>query len=129
MGRYYVRFEDGKSSWVGPLPLEYEQYEPVIVAFGESFTSYFILFEDGRMSYADLPRSLHNKLHSRNPRLPGVEFLSLGPDGEWFVLWKTGKMEWGGPVDAEVERFIYRHSVRQVYFGTGSVTLVRYNDN
>lgn len=120
--RYYIRFKDGKSEWVGDLPLQDVQGKPKIVCFGEDEDSYFILMKDGRKFWNNIPVTVHNKINSRNPRLPGLEFISLGPDGEWFLRWANGVIEWNG-----VDWIGNFSTAREFYFGNYGAGIVRYN--
>jgi hypothetical protein len=59
---------------------------------------YYVLWEDGAQTWRGIPTSLHNRLNGRQKSLPGVEFLSIGPSGEWFVRfldgsWRTRDVE------------------------------------
>ncbi|GFH52418.1 hypothetical protein CTEN210_08894 [Chaetoceros tenuissimus] len=51
LDRYYIRFANGKSEWVGPKDmtelLQNTNRKVKSVAFGEDFETYFIVFEDG----------------------------------------------------------------------------------
>ena len=63
------------------------------IEFGEG-GSWIIMFEDGGSLFQGLPTQLHNKLRSRNPRLPGATEVALGPDQTWFVRYSDGKTDW-----------------------------------
>lgn len=63
---------------------------------------YYIMWEDGTSEWLGLPRGLHNQLVGRNKSLPGVEFLSIGPNDEWFVRYLNGSWRGNGwPVSCE----------------------------
>ena len=54
------------------------------VAFGPD-GSWIVLTRDS-WAYEGIPKGLHNKLRSRNPKLPGPVEVSLGTDA-YFVRW------------------------------------------
>lgn len=51
---------------------------------------YYVLWEDCTSQWMGLPTGLDNQLKGRGWRRPGVEFLSVGPEGEWFVRYQDG---------------------------------------
>ncbi|MFM7803021.1 MAG: hypothetical protein ACKPGK_00795, partial [Verrucomicrobiota bacterium] len=72
--RWYVRFEDGESQWVGckfmTSQLQRTDVTPRTVAFGKSSGSFFIVFEDGGFSYQNIPYALEefiDSLEESNP--------------------------------------------------------------
>jgi len=86
--RYYVRFQDGKSEWVGcehmTRQLKNTDATPRAVSFGKSGRdSYFILFEDGDYSYQNIPGALVDFIEDHKDSK--LEKVALGPNGEWFV--------------------------------------------
>jgi hypothetical protein len=97
--RWYVRFEDGKSQWVGckfmTAQLQITDVTPWNVAFGKSSDSFFIVFEDGSFSYQNIPNALKEFIDSLEESHPKLEQVSLGPKGEWFVETDTGERRWG----------------------------------
>lgn len=56
----------------------------------------YVLWEDGRAAWDGLPSRLHNQLNGRQKSLPGVETLSIGPHGEWFVRFLDGSWRSNG---------------------------------
>jgi murein DD-endopeptidase MepM/ murein hydrolase activator NlpD len=97
--RWYVRFEDGKSQWVGckfmTAELQSTDVVPWTVAFGKSSGSFFIVFEDGSFSYQNIPNALEEFIDNLEESHPKLEQVSLGPKGEWFVETDTGERSWG----------------------------------
>lgn len=99
------------------------------VALGPNET-YHILFQDGRQAWRDLPTVLYNKLNGRAYNLPGVSFVSLGPQGEWFVKFEDEKCYWGGPTTSEFDLSIKDDdfNVESVTFGPNQTWFVRFSD-
>jgi len=116
LDRYYIRFEDGESEWVGcdtmTERLQDESSGDVgTVAFGNDLDSYFIVFEDGGYSYQEVPDALQELVQTGRQdstdgecRSPGpLECVSLGPNDEWFLQTKTGKAWWDGMSEDAVD--------------------------
>lgn len=90
-----LQFADGTLQWFGNDPLsaalharEYES-SVELLAFAPG-GGYYILWEDGCDEWNGVPVDLHNQLNGRQKSLPGVEFLAIGPEGEWFVRFLDG---------------------------------------
>ena len=66
-----------------------------LMAFAED-DGWYVMWEDGVSEWVGLPTGLHNQLRSRAGSLPGVEFLSCGPEGEWFVRYANGSWKANG---------------------------------
>ena len=103
-GRYYISFEDGKAEWEGPKSLNEclreassSSQKVSSVAFGGKLDTYFIVFEDGSWEYegSDIPDGLEEILEDREDR-DDLVCVTLGPNDEWFLKAKNGKMWWGG---------------------------------
>ena len=133
-GRYYIRFENGKSEWAGPESLSETIKEdlsrtPVSVAFGESWGAYFVVFQDGGWAYrGEIPTGLRNALTSNKDK--SIEFGSLGPNGEYFLRAKSGRI-WLGGCSTEFNRRITggtRKKLCRVHFGDNEAYICRYND-
>ena len=130
MNRYYVRFENGKSEWVGPDGLadainSSTSTTPSCVAFGEDWETYFVIFDDGSWSYDwdDIPSDIAGKLKSG----VGFDFVSLGPAGEYFVQFKD-LSRWGGmDGDGMAKVKKVRKRITSLHFGANNSWLVRYN--
>jgi hypothetical protein len=54
------------------------------------------MWEDGASSWLGLPRGLDNQLIGRQKSRARVEFLAVGPEGEWFVRFLDGGWKAGG---------------------------------
>jgi len=98
--RYYIQFADGKSEWVGcdgmTKQLQSSKSRKVkSVAFGEYMDSYFIVYTDGYGFWGNIPLALSN-LMDRRQRKSDLEYVSLGPEGEYFISAKNGRAWWGG---------------------------------
>ena len=122
-GRYYIRFENGKSAWVGPESLSETIKEdlsrtPVSVAFGKSWGAYFVVFQDGGWAHAgEIPTGLRNALKSNKDK--SIEFGSIGPKGEYFLRAKSGQI-WLGGCSKDFNRRITRGTRKKlcrVHFG------------
>jgi cell division protein FtsB len=98
-GRYYIRFTNGKSEWVGPnnlsTLLQQDNRRVKSVAFGEDWEDYFVVFEGGGYEYVGCPSGLEQKINARGKR-GDLEKVTLGPNGEWSLWAKNGKAWWGG---------------------------------
>lgn len=55
---------------------------------------YVIVYEDGGVAWWDTPKELEQRFSNPNIPLPPVQFVSLGPNGNYFIKFTTGKMEW-----------------------------------
>jgi hypothetical protein len=101
--RFFVSFVDGECNWFGPKSLDAILKDAnvsksvVCLAFGKQNSAYFIVYEDGSWQYGGqgIPSGLIEKLKERQ-YLQDVSCVSLGPDGEWFLKAKNGRMWWGG---------------------------------
>eukprot|EP00592_Proboscia_alata_P003595 CAMPEP_0194376134 /NCGR_PEP_ID=MMETSP0174-20130528/24620_1 /TAXON_ID=216777 /ORGANISM="Proboscia alata, Strain PI-D3" /LENGTH=830 /DNA_ID=CAMNT_0039156701 /DNA_START=191 /DNA_END=2683 /DNA_ORIENTATION=+ len=94
--RYYVKFEDGRCQWVGcdALSQELRKHRPLkTIAFGETWNSYFIVYEDGGYSYKGIPYHVNDIIQKNQCE---IECVSLGPKGEYFMKMKNGRVWWGG---------------------------------
>ena len=57
----------------------------------------YVSWENGAREWVGLPRGLHNQLQGSHKARPGVEAISCGDAGEWFVryldgYWRTGNL-------------------------------------
>ena len=100
MDRYYIRFANGKSEWAGcdcmSEELNSTSRAVKTVAFGRTFESHFIVYEDGGWSYmGDIPDGLQKQIEKRDKRAD-LACVSLGPDGEWYLKARNGKAWWNG---------------------------------
>ncbi|KAL7472808.1 hypothetical protein ACHAXS_013206 [Conticribra weissflogii] len=138
--RYYVRFEDGSTSFHGPTSLDAFLKEPrrcldagrikggtkranqrkrhhhprfgtgrdteiVSVAFGKEFGDYFIVRANGSWeANGELPSGLEKLLDSRRDR-GDLRWVALGPEGEWCVKARNGRVWWGG-VSREIDEIL-----------------------
>lgn len=102
LNRYYIRFANGRSEWCGPENMSnlLENTHRVVrtVAFGANFEDYFIVFEDGYWDGYGSFSGLWEKLNARQNRTD-LDRVSLGPNGEWFLLANNGRAWWGNMSD------------------------------
>lgn len=128
--RYYVQFADGQSQWVASDwfgdNIKSTDCSVKTVAFGESYESYFIVYSGGSFSYNDVPEGLVERMESRG-NLCDLEFVSLGPDGEWFVSAQNGRAWWGGLTEDGYELIAtVRDRITSMVFGEDGNMHVRY---
>ena len=57
----------------------------------------YVLWEDGSSVWVNLPKKLHDKLIGRQKSLAGVQAMSVGDDGSWFVRFHDGSWDARGP--------------------------------
>jgi len=100
--RYFVAFNDGTADWKAPKVLDKilkkcvaEKKMPRSVSFGKTFDTFFVVFHDGSWQYQGrgIPESLEEKLEERDCRAD-LMTVNLGPEGEWFLKAKNGRMYW-----------------------------------
>ncbi|EJK69390.1 hypothetical protein THAOC_09363 [Thalassiosira oceanica] len=97
--RYYIKFSNGKSEWVGCDDLTEElnsssSSKVKSVAFGEEWDSYFVVYTDGGYAYQSVPSELVKLIKKRIKA--DLSCVSLGPDGEYYVGAEDGRAWWGG---------------------------------
>jgi len=128
--RYYVEFDDGSSLWYGPdsltEALKESDQSVASVAFGSTWTSYFVVFDNGGWNYGGIPDGLSDLIRRRNRRADLVS-VALGPDGEWFLRARNGKCWWNGTSHA-FDKFAYKRSPMFVDFGCNDTYIIRYNE-
>ena len=59
----------------------------------------YVLWEDGSSVWVNLPKKLHDKLIGRQKSLAGVQAMSIGDNGDWFVRFHNGSWESRGPAN------------------------------
>eukprot|EP00232_Nephroselmis_pyriformis_P011550 CAMPEP_0182888000 /NCGR_PEP_ID=MMETSP0034_2-20130328/21162_1 /TAXON_ID=156128 /ORGANISM="Nephroselmis pyriformis, Strain CCMP717" /LENGTH=353 /DNA_ID=CAMNT_0025021397 /DNA_START=83 /DNA_END=1141 /DNA_ORIENTATION=+ len=100
---FFVRFQDAVH-WSGPPSLgealRRAESQPEVVAFGPK-SSWYVKFSNGQSEWRGLPQRLSNHLIAREPgragaAAKGVEGLSMGPGGEWWVKFWAGSWAMGG---------------------------------
>jgi hypothetical protein len=132
-GRYYVRFTDGKSDWVGCEKMKKELIKAnrsvKSVAFGNHKDSYFIVYKGGSFSYNKSPQELEKLISSRKNK-NDLECVSLGPDGEFYMSAKNGpQRKWWGGISkknlAKIEE-VRNRGIKFIDFGGGHTFLCRY---
>jgi len=134
MNRYYIRFKNGKSEWVGPDDLskllQKDSRKVKSVAFGEDYADYFVVFEGGGYEYVGCPPGLENKINARGKR-GDLDKVTLGPDGEWSLWAKNGRAWWGGLSDALSKKIssLQRkgNNITDLLFGNDEYYFVRYS--
>ena len=127
--RYYIRFEDGKSEWVGCDEMtDYlqQEYRTVkTVAFGEEWDSYFVLFEDGGWQSNNIPYGLSNWINRNSS--PDLACVTLGPNGEYYVRAKDSSSWWGGIEPDNWNRMKkFRGRIKFMDFGDDDSYVIRY---
>ena len=66
----------------------------------------YVLWEDGSQRWLNLPRGLHNQLQGSHKARPGVEAISCGDDGQWFVRYLDGHWRAGGSLSESLNETI-----------------------
>ena len=134
--RWFLTFANGAETWNGPDEMSrvlqdsalVEQHRGVrTVAFGSTFDSYFIVFNDGWWCRGDLPDGLKIAIQRLGAE-PSFKCVSLGPDGEWYLETLDGKAGWGG-VPNHFDHFIRRvkKDIKFIDFGKDKSYLIRYS--
>ena len=130
--RYYIKFSNGKGELVGPNSLItklHEEYwrDVASVAFGEDWDTWFIVFTDGYWGCnGHVPSALTDVIKSRNCRAD-LEFVSLGPNGEYCMVAQNGSRWWRGSSEAfSKDTCGLENRVRRIYFGANSSYVTRY---
>lgn len=132
-GRYFMQFANGKELWNGSDSFEEEIAHNAgvkMVAFGEEFDSYFILYKNSA-AWRNIPKAMEDyvEVHSRQGDLPNVAFVSLGEGRRYFIRFEDGSWRAGGlrPVEKKlVDQINAKGNIREMYFGAGGMVL-RYN--
>lgn len=133
-GRYYIRFTNGKSEWVGPGDLsdllKRDHRKVASVAFGQDWEDYFVVFEDGGFQCTGVPYGLVEKLKARGNR-GDLKKVTLGPDGEWSLWAKNGRAWWGG-IDTDTLNEISNieksgNNITDLKFGGDGRYFIRYS--
>ncbi len=129
--RYYIRFTNGKSEWVGPdnlsKLLQNDRRRVKSVAFGANWEDYFVVFEGGGYAYVGAPYGLEEKINARGKR-GDLEKVTLGPNGEWSLWTQNGRAWWGG-IDSDTMKDISkrRNNVTDLKFGSNGNYFIRYS--
>jgi hypothetical protein len=92
-GAHYAELDSGEVWWDTTGLRDLDTFDQTMrddgdarrVEFGAD-GRWIVLFKSGGSSWSsELPTALHNKLNSRNPRLPKASEVTLGPNDTWFV--------------------------------------------
>lgn len=123
-GRYFVKFRNGKQMYSkeGSLHTLIGHKEETVrmVAFGAFFKSHAVLFNDGIVSYHNVPRELEKSLQTREK----VDFISLGPCGQYFLRFQDGSFKVGGIDDNKLSSLVrIEEAVREIVFGGTNVSV------
>ena len=128
--RYYIKFADGKSEWVGcdgfTKALKKSNRTVKSVAFGETWESYFIVYTDGGWQHSNVPYSLED-LIKRRRNVADLTCVSLGPDGEYYVSARNGRAWWGGMNENNMATArAYKDRLKFMDFGDNGSFFIRY---
>ena len=130
--RYYIKFSDGQTQWVGPEDLHTELKDTKrsvqSVAFGEDWSTFFVVYKDGYWKWGgDIPSGLRKKLTDRD-RKSDLKHVSLGPCGQYYISVANGRAWWGGIGDGASESIRpYKDRITFMDFGDHENTcFVRY---
>lgn len=157
--RYYVSFNDGSGDWKGSSSLDKmlkkrvskntgggsssssgkrtdgasgESLLPRSVAFGATYDTFFVVFNDGSWEYQgrSIPKSLEKKLRERDDAADLV-ICNLGPNGEWFLKAENGKMWWSGispELDSVLKKITRKGYLHNMDFGENGSYFVSYDE-
>jgi len=124
--RFFVSFYDETFSFKGPKGLDRElkkvSHPPQCVSFGSTYDTFFVVFQDGSWTYEGkgIPIDLQEKLDARREK-GDLKVCNLGPEGEWYLRARNGRMWWGGvsaDLDAAVQDLLDTgHKVNFIDFG------------
>lgn len=131
MDRWYVRYDSGVSQWNNvPKSLTDAINEnptvPVCLAFGRVHNSYCVLWSDGTWSWCNVPAKLENVLGYKGRDKSAPKFVSLGPNGEYFVRLENGKMWWGNFDDESIYDNDMSDRITSIHFGADGTYIARY---
>ena len=123
--RYFVKFDDDSYYIHGPKALSQIMDDKMTklrkargksgvqndisiasVAFGKGFNDFFIVFKNGSWQCGgELHEELDKLLTDRRDRAD-LEFVSIGPNNEYFLKAKNGRFWWGG-VACEIDELLF----------------------
>ena len=101
--RYFIRFTNGLSECVGPEGLheQIQLYDRApgkeirSLAFGATWDSWFIVYEDGTAALGGtMPNGLTDLLNSTKDSCRGLERVALGLCGQWYLADLDGEAWW-----------------------------------
>lgn len=129
-GRYFVRFSDNTIAYSRDKAFKLQiKQEPVnMVAFGEDYDSYIILYLSGKVAVSRVLSALIRVLLDHADKKVTPRFVALGRSEQYFIRF-TDHSHWGNmSEDAEdvIENCLPCH-ILEVSFGEGDGILVRYN--
>ena len=134
--RWYCKCDDGRQVWGSAVPDDLSdairKQNPSLVdclAFGEDLDSYFVLFENGRHQWKNVPSAVDRVLSYRGRNKSAPKFVSLGPNGEYFIRLENGRMWWGGMSDVGNKRTRkLGNELKSLYFGDHYSWFARYTE-
>lgn len=94
-GEYFVKFEDGHCHWGGPrapqfdLAVKYYDFNVESVSFGPDKT-WFVRSCFGDADTNGLPQPHRNRIASLERNGHGIDCVSLGSNGDWWMKFDTG---------------------------------------
>jgi hypothetical protein len=109
-----------------------ESLLPRSVAFGATYDTFFVVFNDGSWEYQgrSIPKSLEKKLRDRDDAADLV-ICNLGPNGEWFLKAENGKMWWSGissELDSVLKKITRKGYLHNMDFGENGSYFVSYDE-
>ncbi|CAD7934283.1 unnamed protein product [Amoebophrya sp. A25] len=123
-GRYYCELENGRAQFNGPssfCDLVHETKRHIrSVAFGPDYDTWFVVFTDGGWEYeGDVPSELDDTIYRKRRGQADLEFVSLGPNDQYFLRCKNGRVFWNitAYISNELNKPEYGGGVRSVLFG------------
>ena len=133
--RWYCKFDDGSHWWGSDVPDDLsdaiDENSSLVnyMAFGEDYDSYFVMFENREYTWNNVPSAVDRVLSYKGRNRSALKFVSLGPNGEYFIRLENGRMWWGG-MDDDGMKAIRKlgNKLKSLYFGDDYSWFARYTE-
>jgi hypothetical protein len=133
--RWFCICDDGSQMWGSAVPyylsdaIDENPSYVESMAFGEDMDSYFVLFENGRYVWNNVPSAVDRVLSYRGRNRSAPKFVSLGPNGEYFIRLENGRTWWGGMDDDGMkDTRKLGNELKSLYFGDHYSWFARYTE-
>ena len=139
--RWFCQCDDGSQMWSWAVPhdlsdaINENSCLVKCMAFGEDSgyyfgeDSYFVLFENGGYTWNNVPSALERVLSYKGRNRSAPKFVSLGPNGEYFIRLENGRMWWGGMDDDGMkDTRKLGNKLKSLYFGDRYSWFARYTE-
>jgi len=129
--RYFIRFADGKTEWVGCEEMSKElqscSSSVASVAYGGDWNSFFLVYANGGYYGYNVPIGLTDVIDKARRGQTDLECVSLGPCGEWYVRVRNGRAWWGGITTKTLKHMgKYNDKIKFIDFCDDGCYLFRY---